>query len=196
MKICKGKEPENVSEASSSVHNLTVNSNNHSNNVTNNTINNNVVAVLPMPFAVDDDNFRFLTDHIDKKQLQFIWDRAPASGFLQFFKAIWDRLENRIARKDSHKDKFSQIHTGDDAWDFALDDDVFPKITSELSCTALEAVHANKNMKLGKTTVGAVLKYLDRISTVEEPDISEAAERLKILVMNYTRKNRPSKHLK
>jgi len=50
---------------------------------------------------------------------------------------------------------------------------------------AVDGLHSRQRVVL---STGHFVKYLDRISTDEEPDISEAVEHLKMLVINYTRK--------
>lgn len=162
------------------------------NNITNNninTINNNIVAVLPLPFDVNDDSFRFCTDHITRKVFKHIWDRSdPAIGFRNFSQAILSRVENQVVKKNSYKEKYNKVHVGNNEWRLELDKVIFPRITQEMSSAALEKVEEHgRRVNLENITTRKILNYLDRVNT-EVPEVTEAIEQLMLIVINLTEK--------
>jgi len=181
-----------VPDSTNTTNNNITNNNNNNNNITNNNTTNNTVNVtniiVPMPFSLDDDEFRFKVDHLSKSDFKQIWDQPnPEIGFRRFFTALWEKPENRVVKKTTHKDKYNHVHIGNNKWSLEQDKMVFPKITQELSSAALENVNEHTKMKMENVSVHQILKYLDKVNTEEEPEVSDAVCHVKSLVINLTR---------
>ena len=199
-KICKGSttlvtyDP-NTSVASTSTNIQTQNiqtQNNVQNNIqnqhnNNTTITNNVVNVLAFPDE-DDQNFDFATDCITKKVMRRIvksW--RPAISFNKFVSTLLDDPRNRCIRKKGPNVAHSEIHTGDNQWELALDSDVYPVLTHHMTVAALSKIQEFKeSMNL---IISNFHKYVDLLNTDDEcEEYIEATQRMKLMIINMSRK--------
>lgn len=153
----------------------------------NNNVTNNVVVKFP---GFCDEDFDFDREHISSKRLNAMWDCSrPEIGFYKYASAILENPKNRYVKKTDAKANHSSIHTGDGEWELALDKDVFPRLTFDMSVSALGAYNDNKkNLKLLKTNVQRIFQYLDNVNTENDPDFTDALQRLKLIIVNHTKK--------
>jgi len=161
------------------------------NNIQNQTNTQNITINI-LKFPEDGDDFDFLSDHIDKETFKKLWDNVkPEIGFRKFSHAILDRPENRIVRKTGGNTKYSKIHQGNNKWELALDKDIYPMLTFQMSCAALQCTHDyKKKVKLIRTDIQKILKYLDDVNTEnddDEPYFKDAVERIQTMVFNMTK---------
>ncbi len=158
------------------------------NNIENQNITNNVV-VYNFPGFCDED-FDFDRDHISHKKLSALWDCSrPEIGFYKYATAILENPKNRYVRKTDAKANHSSIHVGDGEWELALDKDVFPRLTFDMSVSALGAYNDNKQkVRLMKTNLNRIFRFLDNVNTENDPDWTDAVQRLKLIVVNQTKK--------
>lgn len=181
MKVCNGVDKIHTNvlpqQTAQTINNIGT-QNNTTNNITNNNItnNNNQYLVLQFPSKDYDTDFAFLRDHIPLSDLKRIWDNKPLRAFLQYSKAILNRKENQVVRKDDLKSKHCTIHTKH-GWENTVDDDVMPEMVFQMSVSAKDAWEECKNNKvtLKETTWGAIDKHLDKINT-EDGDAYENAK--------------------
>lgn len=188
MKTCQQELIPSSDVASTSI--TTQNNINTQNNIqtqNNNCVTNNIVV---MKFPDVDDDFDFLRDHITTAKFQKLFDCSrPEIGFRRFSAAILDRKENRIIKKIDAKANHSMIHKGDDEWEMDLDKDVFQRLAFDLSVCALGAYNDNQQKaRLVKTSTDRIFRYLDAVNTENDPEYTEAVQRLKLIVVNMTRK--------
>jgi hypothetical protein len=150
------------------------------------TVNN--VVVLKFPEC--DDDFDFIRDHIGIEEFKKLFDCSrPEVGFKRFATAILEKPENRILKKSDVKANHTMIHKGDGEWELALDKDVFPRLTFDLSVSALGALNDNKKKaRLVKTNMERIFQYLDNVNTENDPDFNDAVQRLRIITVNLTKK--------
>jgi len=171
-----------------------INNNNTTNNInnTNNTnITNNITnnIHLTFPFFDDEQEFRFLHDHIDRKKFKQIWDHKNIDRcFTMWAMAILSRDENFILQKKNIKDRFALVHTGDGHWEVAIDEDVFPTVTHELSCSALESTEKHKDTRMTHNTIPQIRSYMDAVNTGLEGVYENALQRVKTTTVNNTKK--------
>jgi hypothetical protein len=172
---------------------ITTNIQTQNNNIqTQNNTNTQNITINVLKFPEDGDEFDFLSDHIDKETFKKLWDNVkPEIGFRKFSHAILDRPENRIVRKTGGNTKYSKIHQGNNEWELALDKDVYPMLTFQMSCAALQCTHDyKKKVKLIRTDIQKILKYLDDVNTEnddDEPYFKDAVERIQTMVFNMTK---------
>ena len=197
QKKCKAKDQQLiVSESKKDIVSTHIQTQNieTQNNITNSNNNNNI-TINVLKFPEEGEDFDFLRDHIDKDMFKKLWDQHnPEIGFRKFTHAILDRAENRIVKKNNLNTNYSSIHQGDDKWEIALDQDVFPILTHQMSCAALECSHEYKKKKINliRTDIGRILEYLDNVN-IENDDTNEkyftnALKKIKILVHNMTKR--------
>jgi len=169
--------------------------NNNINNSTNTTNSHNInINLLTFPKeGENNENFKFLSDHIDAKEFRRIWDQQkPEIGFRKFMHALLNRAENRIVHKTNLNTKHSEIHIGDNKWETALDRNVYPTLMHEVSCTALEhsQEYKKKKLTLSKISIEKILKYLDIINK-ESDDMgnrfTDAMDNIEVIVYNITK---------
>ena len=154
----------------------------------NNTQNNNI-TINVLKFPEEGEDFDFLRDHIDKDMFKKLWDQQNLElGFRKFTHAILDRAENRIVKKSNLNTKFSSIHQGDNKWEVALDRNVFPLLTHQMSCAALECSHEykKKRINLMRTDIERILEYLDNVNVENDQYFNNALEDIRVLVHNMT----------
>lgn len=195
IKICQATSQEIV-VASDATHGSSITTQNNINTQNNtqiqtqnnNCVTNNNIVVLKFPDV--DEDFDFLRDHITAAKFQKLFDCSrPEIGFRRFSAAILDREENRIIKKIDAKANHSMIHKGDGEWDLDLDKDVFQRLAFDLSVCALGAYNDNKQKaRLVKTSTDRIFKYLDAVNTENDPEYTEAVQRLKLIVVNMTKK--------
>jgi len=159
------------------------------NNITNITNNNITNIHLTFPFFDDEQEFRFLHDHIDRKKFKQIWDHKNIERcFSMWAMAILSRDENFILQKKNLKDRFALVHTGDGHWEVAIDEDVFPTVTHELSCSALESTEKHKDTRMTHNTIPQIRSYMDAVNTGLEGVYENALQRVKATSVNNTKK--------
>lgn len=167
---------------------------NINNNINNNiTINNNQsttnnTLALKYP-GLDDEDFDFDRQHITDKRLNVLWNNAkPEIGFYKFANAILENPKNRYVRKTDAKSNSSSVHMGDGDWDLMLDKDVFTRLTFDMSVSALGAYNDHKKkLRLVKTSLDRIFQYLDNVNTEQDPDFSDAVQRLKLIVISRSK---------
>lgn len=188
MKTCRGIDTTDTESIASTTATNIASVNNHSQIQTqNNNVTNNNVVVLKFPGFCDED-FDFERDHI--KNLSLLWDCSrPEIGFFKYATAVLANPRNRYVKKTDAKANHSSIHVGDGEWELALDKDVFSRLTFDMSVSALGACHANKkSLRLVKTNLERVFKYLDDVNTENDPEFTDALQRLKLIIVNLTKK--------
>jgi hypothetical protein len=153
----------------------------------------NNVTINVLKFPEEGDEFDFLCDHITKEMYKKIWDQTkPEIGFRKFVNAILERPENRIVKKNNPNVNYSKIHQGEDKWELAHDEDVFPLLTHQMSCAALQCSHEyKKQMYFMRTDIKRVLQYLDDVNTENDDNVNyfrEAAQRIRLMVVNLTKR--------
>lgn len=153
----------------------------------NNNVTSNVVVKYP---GLCDEEFDFDREHISIERLNTIWDcTRPEIGLYKYASAILENPKNRYVKKRDVKANHSFIHVGDGKWELALDKDVFPRLTFYMSVSALGAYNDNKkNLKLVKTNFESIFDYLDNVNTNIDPDFTDALQRLKLILVNQTKK--------
>lgn len=161
------------------------------NTVIHNQTNNVTINVLKFP--EEGDEFDFLCDHITKEMYKKIWDQTkPEIGFRKFVNAILERPENRIIKKNNPNVNYSKIHQGEDKWELAHDEDVFPLFTHQMSCAALQCSQEyKKQMYFMRTDIKRVLQYLDDVNTENDDNVNyfrEAVQRIRLMVVNLTKR--------
>ena len=155
-------------------------------------VNNNVtINVLKFPEYGED--YDFMTDHITREMYKKIWDQnKPEIGFRKFVDAVLNRPENRVVKKNNPNINYSMIHQGDDKWELAHDKDVFPILTHQMSCAALQCTEDyKKKMYFMRTDIQRVLGYLDDVNTENNDDethFKDAVQRIRLMVVNLTKR--------
>jgi hypothetical protein len=155
-------------------------------------VNNNVtINVLKFPEYGED--YDFMTDHITREMYKNIWDQnKPEIGFRKFVDAVLNRPENRVVKKNNPNINYSMIHQGDDKWELAHDKDVFPILTHQMSCAALQCTHDyKKKMYFMRTDIQRILGYLDDVNTENDDDethFKDAVQRIRLMVVNVTKR--------
>lgn len=192
LKTCKSQDLVLCSDpASSSVSNINTQNNIQNNIQTQNNVDNSITNnIVVLKFPDCDDEFDFIRDHITTKEFQRLFDVSrPEIGFRRFAAAVINKKENRIVKKIDAKANHSMIHTGDGEWELALDKDVFPRLTFDLSVSALGAFNDNKKKaRLVKTNMDRIFAYLDAVNTENDEEYSDAVQRLKLIIVNLTKK--------
>lgn len=184
--ITPSEQPKQVIQTQNNIQNQTIQTQQNiqtQNNVTQN------VTVLQFPgFCYED--FDFDREHITKEMLNKIWDcPRPEIGFAKYASAILDNPKNRYLKKTDTKASHSSIHLGNGEWDMALDKDVFPRLTWDMSVSALGAYNDNKKkMRLMKINIDRIFRYLDNVNTENDPDFTDALQRLKLMVVSKTKR--------
>lgn len=203
IKTCKGVAqveevpscPDNALMASTGNGSVSVQNIGSQNNIHNqqniHTQNNNVTNnVMVLKFPDCDEDFDFHREHISQKKLNAMWDCSrPEIGFYKYAAAILENPKNRYVRKTDAKANHSSIHVGDGEWELAFDKDVLPRFTFDMSVSAKAAYNDNKKkLKLAKTSLERIFQYLDNVNTENDPDFTDALQRLKLIVVNQTKK--------
>ena len=159
------------------------------NNNVNNNVNNNIINILNFP--EDGEDFDFIIDKINKSQMKaFITQNKPAIGFNKFANAVWDNPANRCVIKTNANVKYSKVHKGNQEWDLQLDEDVMPLLTHHMTSAALQKVEQfKKDFKVIYDKMTQFREYVDDINTNDEsPEYQRAINRLKLMLVNLSRK--------
>ena len=142
---CQGIHPEESTPSTMITHNTinnTIINNTNITNITNNNTTINNVTCNILVFPKDDmsrSNFDFITEHISQNVIKRIERMRPVRvGFQNFMVRVFERPENRIVKKTNPNVCYSEIHVGNNKWELAHDDDVFPNITYLMTTAALE----------------------------------------------------------
>ena len=156
-------------------------------------MNNNNVTINVLKFPEYGEDYDFMTDHITREMYKNIWDQnKPEIGFRKFVDAVLNRPENRVVKKNNPNINYSMIHQGDDKWELAHDKDVFPILTHQMSCAALQCTHDyKKKMYFMRTDIQRILGYLDDVNTENDDDethFKDAVQRIRLMVVNVTKR--------
>lgn len=156
-------------------------------------VNNNNVTINVLKFPEYGEDYDFMTDHITREMYKKIWDQnKPEIGFRKFVDAVLNRPENRVVKKNNPNINYSMIHQGDDKWELAHDKDVFPILTHQMSCAALQCTEDyKKKMYFMRTDIQRVLGYLDDVNTENNDDethFKDAVQRIRLMVVNLTKR--------
>lgn len=201
VKVCKEKtqnkediEVTEVTEQTSTTLGqvITNNGNNNTNNIQNINTQNNTY-ILNFNDAIDNPNFSFLKDHITTKKFEkLVGSHKPEIAFSRYMGAIMERPENRIVYKRSPNTKYCKIHN-EKRWSYILDEDAFPVLTFQMTCSALEDTHKYKELiKRPKIDIVSLLEYLDDVNTENDENNNHklSVERLKLMIINLSQQYR------
>ena len=174
-KICKEKVNQIVQIPQENTVSITNNNNIETQIQTNNNINtqnntNNItINLLKFPANNYEDDFDFLTDHIDKKLYTRLIDHyKPIDGLINFSKEVLKRPENAIVQKKNIHTKYSDIHIGDGNWEVKQDKNVYPMLAFQMSRAAFQCTEEYKNkVKLLRTNIAKILDYVEYINNVD-----------------------------
>jgi hypothetical protein len=193
VKVCKARlqlvsSTEETEVSSSTGPIITNNGNNNTNNVQAIQTQNNTY-ILNFNDAIDNPNFSFVKDHITTKKFEkLISGHKPEIAFSRYMGAIMERPENRILYKRGPNTKYCKVHN-EKRWTYILDEDAFPVLTFQMTCSALEDTHKYKELKkLPKIDIVSLLEYLDDVNTEndENNNYKLSVERLKLLIINLS----------
>ena len=158
-------------------------------NIVDNSTNTNTVNVLPLPFPDEDDgSFDFVTQGITQSIMKHCVTASRAEvGFNRFMGAILDHTENKMVRKSNPNINYSKIHTGNNEWILAPDEDVFPLMTHHMTTAALAKLDEfNTSMKY---VCSNFQRYVNTVNTDDEcKEYNDTIQRLKLMVVNMTQK--------
>ena len=200
LRICKVKkeidsqalivapEPQSNASTSSSVNQVTQNANIINNNNTNNTTNNNLTVNNIMVF--DPTHMELLNDHISKKEFTKLAFHHDFSKVLtDYSTALLRRSENQCVRKTNLRSTSSAVHVGNDKWEYHSDNQVLPKLLSNI------ADNFNDVKELYKVNIYKQLETFMIDVTCEATDCHEDAEEEARLKELYKRAVSNIKHL-
>jgi hypothetical protein len=188
MKICTKLVSDNDTITKTNNYTSTTNNNNITiNNQIAEKIENNNTNIIVFP--MNGHTINFLTDHITNKEMRAALKCGDAfQGLQNYIDILFRREENRCISKTDMKSPYCRIHKGNNKWDVAVDDSVFPKFTTNTSEMALEHIENNLNdMKLPKHKIDSISKRYNEIVSQENPSFKAAMKYVKVCLYNYNK---------
>ena len=201
MKVCKLKHMNELIQrtAAASMNTIptnttggtTINIQNQQNieNQTNNTIIQNTINIISYK---DDDTIQFLNDHISAEELTRIFNGRPTiEAFRKYTQLLLQRPENRLVKKTNSRSNCSQVFTDEQKWESRLDNEVYPKLASEIASNNWDRLrYVVDELKMNKRMLNHILDDLERLAsgeTVEDlNDYKKVISILKLLIIDMT----------
>lgn len=183
-KVCTGQIIQRPSQTAPIVQNITIQQ-----NITNNyNIVDNSTTLNMLSFPSDDTDFDFITKNITQNMMKkCVTAQRAEVGFNKFMGAVLDHAENQIVRKSNPNVNYSKIHTGDNEWILAPDNDVFPLMTHHMTTAALAKLEEFKrSMSL---ICDSFQRYVHTVNSDDDcKEYQDTIQRLKLMVVNMTQK--------
>ena len=200
-KICKGyplvciPQDEPKKENGTTIHNQTNIQSQTAETINNVGTQNNTINILSFP-QEGDKNFDFICDKISNAVMKNLLQSSNTSsiGFNRFIKTVMDNPQNRLLHKTNPNTIYSKIHVGDNNWDYAHDDDVYPLLTHHMTTAALQkAKELKEDIQIVKEIYNKLEPFIKHVREINEMDY-ESDEyksillRIKLIIVNLTRK--------
>ena len=160
---------------------------NQSNNITNqnakiinnNTINNNIVV-----FHFDNNPIQLQYDHLSQQMIkQMFFNTYSMEGIRNYAHEVLQRPENRCVKKKHIRDKHSYVHIGDNKWESRIDNEVFSRLTYNISSNLLEYIEEAQRKVHFSERLG---KILNDIVCEKNPHYKQTIDRIKLIVLDYS----------
>ena len=127
----------------------------NNNNITNNTSNNiNIISFDPYNKTA---RLLFRTNHITTEEFNRILqnsmegdiDSIQKNIFTNYSKRLLDNEENRCIKKSNMRSQLSEVHVGNNKWEFNYDAHIYPKFLKEIAeCLNELLMFKSKDIKL------------------------------------------------
>lgn len=125
------------------INNTTNNINSHNttnNNTTNNTVN------LTIVYKIGDDTIDLNTQHFTESILKKIINcRNNTASLEEFVKQAFANPENRFIKKQSLREPHSELHIGNNKWEYVLDKQVYPDLATVFANNMLEYIYTKRH---------------------------------------------------
>lgn len=127
------------------INNTTNNINSHNNTTNNNTTNNNTVN-LTIVYKIGDDTIDLNTQHFTESILKKIIScRNNTASLEEFVKQAFANPENRFIKKQSLREPHSELHIGNNKWEYVLDKQVYPDLATVFANNMLEYIYTKRH---------------------------------------------------
>ena len=148
-------------------------------NNTNNTINNNIVV-----FHFDNNPIQLQYDHLSQQMIkQMFFNTYSMEGIRNYAHEVLQRPENRCVKKKHIRDKHSYVHIGDNKWESRIDNEVFSRLTYNISSNLLEYIEEAQRKVHFSERLG---KILNDIVCEKNPHYKQTIDRIKLIVLDYS----------
>jgi hypothetical protein len=104
-------------------------------------------------------------------------------GIRNYAHEVLQRPENRCVKKKHIRDKHSYVHIGDNKWESRIDNEVFSRLTYNISSNLLEYIEEAQRKVHFSERLG---KILNDIVSEKNPHYKQTIDRIKMIVLDYS----------
>jgi uncharacterized Zn-finger protein len=160
--------------------------NNHNVNNHNSTIEtqNNIQTQQNIIIVYNGENTQFKTHHIDDAMIQRILQHAHPEVnrkvITEYTREILSLPENQCIKKGDIKSGHTEIHKGDNEWELDLDQNIYPKLASNVANNMSEYLYTKRD-QLRKEAFDKLIRFTDYMTDEGYANIDDEEKEKQIL---------------